>query len=82
MITKIFLNNKLIYFTLISFFILFGRSFSGLLILGYRVGEWITALCLLLSIIFLFLSYKKHEGYLIGKGFNIIHRLIILSFFF
>ena len=59
MITKIFLKNKLIYFTLISFFILFGRSFSGLSILGYRVGEWVTAFCLLLSVIFLFLSYKR-----------------------
>ena len=81
MITKIFLKNKLIYFTLISFFILFGRSFSGLSILGYRVGEWVTAFCLLLSVIFLFLSYKRNHEYLIGKEINLIHKLIILSFF-
>ena len=81
MITKIFIKNKLIFFTLISFFILFGRSFSGLSILGYRVGEWVTAFCLLLSIIFLFLSYKRYHEYLIGKEINIIHKLIILSFF-
>ena len=68
MITKIFIKNKLIFFTLISFFILFGRSFSGLSILGYRVGEWVTAFCLLFSIIFLFLSYKRYHEYLIGKA--------------
>ena len=57
MITKIFLRTRLIYFLVISCFILFGRSFSGISILSYRIGEWITALCLLLSIIFAVYSF-------------------------
>lgn len=81
MITKIFLRSMLIYFFIISGFILFGRSFSGISIFGYRIGEWITALCLVVSIIFLFLGYKKFDKYLIGKQVNVIHKLIILSFF-
>ena len=81
MITKIFLKTKLIYFTVISCFILFGRSFSGISIFNFRIGEWITAISLLLSIIFLFLGYKRHSKYLIGKRLNIIHKLIIFSFF-
>ncbi len=81
MIKEIFLKTKLIYFIVISFFILFGRSFSGISILSYRIGEWTTALCLLLSIIFLFLGYKRYEEYLIGRQLNIIHKLIIFSFF-
>ncbi len=67
MITKIFLKTKLIYFTVISCFILFGRSFSGISIFNFRIGEWITAISLLLSIIFLFLGYKRYSKYLIGK---------------
>ncbi len=81
MIKKIFLNTKLIYFILISLFILFGRSFSGISILSYRIGEWITALSLLISIIFLFVGYKRYDQYLIGRQVNIIHKLIIFSFF-
>ncbi len=81
MITKIFLKTKLIYFTVISCFILFGRSFSGISIFNFRIGEWITAISLLLSIIFLFLGYKRYSKYLIGKRLNIIHKLIIFSFF-
>ena len=82
MITKIFLRTRVIYFLVISCFILFGRSFSGISVLSYRIGEWITALCLLLSIIFLFLDYKRFDQYLIGKQVNFIHKLIIFSFFF
>ena len=63
MITKIFLRTRLIYFLVISCFILFGRSFSGISVFSYRIGEWITALCLLLSIIFLFLGYKRFDQY-------------------
>ena len=81
MITKIFLRTRLIYFLVISCFILFGRSFSGISVFSYRIGEWITALCLLLSIIFLFLGYKRFDQYLIGKQVNFIHKLIIFSFF-
>lgn len=81
MITKTFLRTRVIYFLVISCFILFGRSFSGISVLSYRIGEWITALCLLLSIIFLFLDYKKFDQYLIGKQVNFIHKLIIFSFF-
>ncbi len=81
MIKKILLNTKLIYFIVISLFILFGRSFSGISILSYRIGEWITALSLLLSIIFLFVGYKRYDQYLIGRRVNIIHKLIIFSFF-
>ena len=65
MIAKIFFNNKLVYFTLISFFILFGRLFWSVnsRLPSRRVD---TALCF--SVIFSILSYKKYERYLIGKG--------------
>ena len=43
MIQKIIIKNKIVYFIFISCFILFGRSFSGLEVLNFRIGEWVTA---------------------------------------
>ena len=65
MITKIFLNNKLIYFTLF-FFILLEDLFW---FVNSRLQSRRVDYCFMLTSFhyFLFLSYKKHEGYLIGK---------------
>ena len=81
MIQKIIIKNKIVYFIFISCFILFGRSFSGLEVLNFRIGEWVTALCFLLSFIFMFSRFERYEKYFIGKGIHLIHKFIIISFF-
>ena len=81
MIQKIIIKNKIVYFIFISCFILFGRSFSGLEVLNFRIGEWVTALCFLLSFIFIFSKFERYEKYFIGKRIHFIHKLIIISFF-
>lgn len=68
---------SVIYFYLILFVMLFGRSFTGIYFYNFRIGEIIIAICFILSFIFLF--YNK-------KIFNqtklvFLHRLILVAFF-
>ncbi|MAV60965.1 MAG: hypothetical protein CMQ83_01210 [Gammaproteobacteria bacterium] len=73
-------NIKFIYLIFLSLTILFGRSFTGLYIFGFRIGELLIALCLIVSIVFLFIpiKYLKNNS---GIANFYIHKLIIVSFF-
>ena len=46
-----YFKNTYLFF--LVFTILFGRSFTGVYILGFRIGELMIAACMLLSIYFL-----------------------------
>ena len=58
---------------------IFARSFVGITIFGFRVGELEVAGALLLSLIFL-ISFK-YFPYSIGRSFEFYFRLIIVSYF-
>ena len=86
-ISKILTNEKLnsviqIFFltTLLSI-MLFNRSFIGIYIFGFRLGELLTGLGLLIAIIFFLLPRK----YLLDFFFNDLQfytlKFIVLSFF-
>ena len=57
--SEIHIYIKNFYLVLLAFVILFGRSFTGLYILNYRIGEYLILLCLLISIFILFLPYDR-----------------------
>ena len=67
---------------LIMFFLLmlFGRSFTGLVIFGYRFGEWLTAFGLLNSLVILLLIISKKVAK--NKKFFYLNMLIVFSFFY
>ena len=51
-----YFKNTYLFF--LVFTILFGRSFTGLTIIGFRLGELMIAFSLIVSIIFMFLPLK------------------------
>ena len=76
-ILKLIKLISVIYFFLVLFVMLFGRTFTGIYFYNFRLGEIIIAVCFILSCIFLF--YNK-------KIFNqtklvFVHRLILVAFF-
>ena len=76
-------KQKIVYDLFLLLFVLlllFGRSFTGIFILGFRVGEWLTAAGLLVSV-FVLLStvLKKIDKY---KSLIYINSLVIATFFY
>ena len=49
---KLGIIYKNLYFVFFILIALFGRSFTGVYILGFRIGELMIAACMLLSIFF------------------------------
>lgn len=76
--TNSYITN--IYLIFLSLVILFGRSFTGIFIGSFRVGEFMIALCLILSILFL-ISPSKIWLHQTSKSTIFFHKLIIISFF-
>jgi hypothetical protein len=73
-------NNKTIlrcYFLLLGLTMLFGRSFTGLTLFNYRLGEIIVILSFFTSI-FVFTSAFDR---IIDKNILILNRILILSFY-
>ncbi len=68
-------NVYLLSFALIVFF---GRSFTGIYILNFRIGELMIGFAIVISIILLFI--KKENAYFGYSNFY-IHKLIIINFF-
>jgi len=76
---KIKINKKSTLFTILVFYFLvayFNRSFVGIMILGFRLGEFIVLFGLLLS---LFFFISGNIGFKNNK-ILLFYRLIILSF--
>lgn len=71
----IFLN--FIYLSIILLMI-FGRSFTGLYIFGFRLGELIIGLGFLVSLIYIFLA--RENKVFIDKKITTVHKLLIISF--
>ena len=68
-----------IFLGILSFVILFGRSFTGIYIINYRIGELMIALCLLVSLVILFLPFSN--SFVKFDKFNFyIHKLIVSHF--
>ena len=71
-------TQQSISLTLIFFFLLFSRSFMGIYILRFRIGEYVVLFGLLLSFYY---SYKIFKGNFVDKKIQINYIFIILSFF-
>ena len=81
------LNKFQPFFTIESFIIyyfflvfLFGRSFTGILIAGFRIGELMIGTGMLLFFFFLFFRSKSID-LIIGKKANYVLRIILAYFF-
>jgi len=70
------LNNIVFLFLLFTF--LFGRSFMGLYILNFRIGELLVGVCLISSILFL-LNHKENKLFL-SKELLVTQVIIWFSF--
>jgi len=79
---KHFLTNT--YLFILIMFMLFGRTFSGINLIGFRVGEIIVALCLVIAT--LFMPLKVFEGvlskFVIDKKIFYMSKVFIVSFLF
>ena len=78
--SEIHIYIKNFYLVLLAFVILFGRSFTGLYILNYRIGEYLILLCLLISIFILFLPYDRLPVKFDKLNFYIL-KAIVFHFF-
>ncbi len=65
------------YFFLV---VIFGRSFTGILIFGFRLGELMIGTALVLFMYFVLLKNKKLSN-LFGKEINITLKIFLFSFF-
>ena len=70
-----------IYF-LFTGILLFSRSFVGVSIFGFRIGEVLIALSVPLSLVFLFIPKEKFTKFTnLSSSFFYTHKLLILCFF-
>ena len=76
--TNYYITN--IYLVVLSLVILFGRSFTGIYIGSFRVGEFMIAFCLILSLLFLISPHRTRLSPT-GMATFYFHKLIIISFF-
>ena len=78
-------NLKNVYIHLYAFFfvmvLLFGRSFTGLYIFGFRIGELAIGACLVLSIYFIIFIKKDNKLFVYGDNTFYAIKLIGFSFF-
>lgn len=68
-----------IYLVLFIFFVLFGRSFTGVYILNFRIGEILIGFALILGLLILIYPTSKQPSYF-GIANTYIHKLIVISF--
>ncbi len=73
--------DSLLFLSLIYIFfsLLFSRSFVGIYVIGFRIGEIFMFLSLISFIFFLFLKNKQN---ILTKNLQIIFGLMLISFFF
>jgi len=69
------------YMTLFVVIALFGRSATGIYFFGFRLGELMTAGCMLLSVYFLLVVSQKNKYFTIDRKSLLVHKIIIISFF-
>ncbi len=72
---------QILFFGFFGCVILFNRSFVGLYILGFRLGEVLTGVGLLISLIFLILPKKYLSNFYFNNFQYYGSKLIVLSFF-
>ena len=77
-VSKIYKNLYFAFFILIA---LFGRSFTGIYIFGFRIGELMIAACMLLSIYFLIFVKKSNKYFYFGDKSFYFMKAIVISFF-
>ena len=71
-------ESFIVYYFFLVF--LFGRSFTGINILGFRIGELMIGTSLILFFYYLFFK-SKSINFIIGKKANYVLRVILLHFF-
>jgi len=78
---RIVTSYKFLYCSFFVLIVLFGRSFTGLYILEYRIGELMIASSMLLSIYFLIFVKKNNKYFYFGEKVFYLIKLIIIGFF-
>lgn len=78
---KLGIIYKNLYFVFFILIALFGRSFTGVYILGFRIGELMIAACMLLSIYFLIFVKKSNQYFYFGDKTFYFMKAIVISFF-
>ena len=71
-------ESLLIYYFFLV--VLFGRSFTGIQIVSFRIGELMIVTAMLLLLFFTIFKSKSID-YLVGKNANYIIKIILLQFF-
>ena len=72
----------LFYFTNLSLYMLFGRTYSGLYTSSFRIGELITGFFLLFNLLILIVPVKYLKFNInLDKKIVYTYKLIIVSFF-
>lgn len=70
------------YFTILFLYMIFGRSFSGVGIFGFRIGELLIAICLIFS--FFYFPFGKlkifKNNFVFDRKILILSKLFIVSF--
>ena len=75
------ISPKILSYLVLGFFVgifLFVRSFMGLYVFNYRLGELGVLFCFILTSFYVLFIYKKK---LLGKSVDSIYLLLIFSFF-
>ena len=72
---------RFLYFLFLLFIALFGRSFTGVYLFGFRIGELMIGSAALLSFVFLIFAKKDNRYFSIDPRSFYLHKVIILSFF-
>lgn len=78
---RFYSSFKYLYFSFFTLIILFGRSFTGVYILGFRIGELMIASGVIIAIIFLFFIKKDNSYFYFGDKTFYLMKAIIISFF-
>ena len=75
-----YLNKSLVYTSFIFLILvgIFTRSFLGISIFGFRLGELIVGGAFILSVYFLFISKPKKYFEIENSNFHLTHKLIII----
>jgi hypothetical protein len=79
--TKLYSSFKFLYFSFFILIILFGRSLTGVYILGFRIGELMIASAVLVAIIFLVFIKKDNNYFYFGNKAFYLMKGIVVSFF-
>ena len=74
-------SYKVLYLTFFVLLLLFGRSLTGIYILGFRVGELGIGASLLVSLYFLIFAKRDNKYFYFGDKTFYIMKFIFISFF-